>query len=119
MTFYLWKSFGNFQMCITAHQRILKIETRNCPDSSLASNMFRTLNLFFLCFLRCRSLFFLINRAMTSKIFVWGNNVHIMCIKVKYRGRWLYAIYKSRGSKAPRDLSGVKPTFEVFNRLKT
>ena len=26
---------------------------------------------------------------------------------------------KSRGPKAPRDLSGVKPTFEVFNRLKT
>ena len=25
---------------------------------------------------------------------------------------------KSRGPKAPRDLSGVKPTFEVFNRLK-
>ena len=26
---------------------------------------------------------------------------------------------KSRGPKAPRDLSGVKPMFEVFNRLKT
>ena len=26
---------------------------------------------------------------------------------------------KSRGPKAPRNLSGVKPTFEVFNRLKT
>ena len=26
---------------------------------------------------------------------------------------------KFRGSKAPRDLCGVEPTFEVFNRLKT
>ena len=26
---------------------------------------------------------------------------------------------KSRGPKAPRDLSGVNPTFEVFYRLKT
>ena len=30
-----------------------------------------------------------------------------------------FAPDKSRGPKAPRDLSGVKPTFEVFNRLKT
>ena len=26
---------------------------------------------------------------------------------------------KSEGPKAPRDLSGVKPTYEVFNRLIT
>ena len=26
---------------------------------------------------------------------------------------------KSRGPKAPRDLSDAKPTFEVFDRLKT
>ena len=64
------------------------------------------------------------NRMCSHKI-VWSQNKYstvILYIFNKYRlntENGGFTPDESRGPKAPRDLSGVKPTFEVFNRLKT